>query len=335
MTQFDASKDESQDQLVDLFFQKAKGIGTIVASTGYGKTMVGIKAINKFITFKQDNDCIIVVPSEDSHKNWTNEINKYISLTFSHKITILTIHSIIRNKLKLNTKLIVIDEIHNLTTDDRLGILQGKLINYKYILGLTATPPNPKTKLYDVLKTTCPIIHTITDFEAVSKGWISEFTEYNIGIDLSESDRELHDEYTEFMKDKLQKYDLSRNQVEMLPYVINHNNINAKSFSGEVINAMLYGNPKYGIRPDWYRLKVAEFRGWSKDMDLTLDYYKNISEAYAPNVIFNDVTAYSNIMNKRTKLLYSNPAKDRVVIDILKHMEGYNFISTRFNTINS
>ena len=60
---------------------------------------------------------------------------------------------------------------------------------------MTASPYD-KGREVDVLRW-CPIIDVIEKREAIEKGWISQYVEYNLAIKLNERDKAIMDKYNE------------------------------------------------------------------------------------------------------------------------------------------
>lgn len=302
--------DEIRDARLNAGIDKWKyalGIGTLVFPTGMGKTRAGLIALTKIRTKYLDAPIIILVPSDAARKTWYQEFSKFDISMFN--VEVLTVHqALIDSKAReLNCILLIIDEIHRFSTDDRM-LLAFKQIISKFKLGLTATMPNKYSALYKVLADTCPIVDKISDEEAVDKNWISEFIEYNLALELLEDDRKVYNEYTNFMSTILKKYEVPNELCEHL-LISSYN-------KSELIILLVIGSKH---KPStYYRDEVSKYYGWSKDLDLTSEYNQQIHEEFNPGRIYTDCDAYMQIVRKRNKILYNNIVKEDVTLEIVR-----------------
>lgn len=69
------TRDERQDLSVKKWIQN-KCKGTVVASTGFGKTRVAIKAINKILKQKPLYKILVVVPTLGLQEQWITILDK-------------------------------------------------------------------------------------------------------------------------------------------------------------------------------------------------------------------------------------------------------------------
>ena len=100
--------------------------------------------------------------------------------------------------------LIIIDEIHKFVSSDRLFDLMPKIVDNSAfrlgLLGVISDEIKPKIEKF------APIIDTISETEAIENKWISDYTEYNIPLELSDDDKLLYANYTSAMKETLEKF---------------------------------------------------------------------------------------------------------------------------------
>lgn len=101
------------------------------------------------------------------------------------------INTAIKNHYKCDV--LVIDEIHR--TSARTFYKVFETIEYKYILGLTATFERLDGK-HELINKYCPVFDTITLEEAQFQGWISNYKEYQVIIDVDDIE-----EYKEYNKE--------------------------------------------------------------------------------------------------------------------------------------
>ena len=79
--------------------------------------------------------------------------------------------------------MLIIDEYHVAAATEMSKVF--KCVKYKLILGLTATFERLDGK-HVLLEQYCPIIDRVTTFEALANGWISEFKEYQVLIEVDD-----------------------------------------------------------------------------------------------------------------------------------------------------
>ena len=99
------------------------------------------------------------------------------------------------------TDLLIIDEAHRYAADTfRLAFSQ---VDYTFILGLTATMRRLDRK-DAIIRHYAPVVKKLTMIEAKQKGWVADFLEFHLAIDLPEEERkkynEMHEKYLKYMR---------------------------------------------------------------------------------------------------------------------------------------
>lgn len=168
--------------IVDLW-QANNGIGTILAVTGFGKTrtmLLGAERLCNSPNAKVQRTVTVIVPTLQLKEDWEAQLANY-----SFPSRVLTIQSLTRryneNK-KLNTSLLILDEIHRYNSE-----IFGKvfnIVNYSFVFGGTATIDQSDAK-FDLMKKYAPIIDQVTLEEAKKHNWVSDFVIYNLGIRMT------------------------------------------------------------------------------------------------------------------------------------------------------
>lgn len=146
----------------------------------YGKTYVGLKVINKLITKKPDLKVLIVVPTEALQQQWIKLIDSW---GFSLNCQVLIINTVVKSTFEVD--LLVLDEIHRYLASVFRQVFD--VVKYKLVLGLTATIERLDGK-HEMLKDFCPVVDTINLLEASANGWVSEYKEYQVLIDVDDID---------------------------------------------------------------------------------------------------------------------------------------------------
>ena len=202
---------EYQEQALDEFLQN-DGKGIIILPTAAGKTIIGLKAIEKL---KQKT--VIVVPTKNLLYQWIEHLKKYSSLTRDmigqlgdqireiKEITVTTYDSarLNINLLRKNFNFIILDEAHHAGAKETLKVLKG--LPSAYRLGLTATPDRSdrgEELLYKLIGS--PIkVASVSDLS--KKGYVAEYEQMTIKVPLDEEERETYDKLMAIYRDYLRK----------------------------------------------------------------------------------------------------------------------------------
>lgn len=169
----------------------AKGKGTLVMPTGLGKTYTSIMAIKAVLKKYPNLRVLVVVPTTALRDQWVNEIDTH-SLTFNVEVQI--INTVVKHQWSCD--FLVIDEAHRLGADQFRLVFE--CVKYKLILGLTATFERLDGK-HTIIQKYCPIVDEISLLEAQANGWISQYKEYQVLIDVDDIDvyKEYNRQWTE------------------------------------------------------------------------------------------------------------------------------------------
>ena len=156
--------------------------GTIEAATAFGKTRVGVLAISYYAKKVDYNfKALIVTPTTAIQEEWRKEFKKWgESRVLKECVEIYCINTA-REFVGRCYNIAVFDEIHN--------YINGE-VNYKVFknnvfdrtLGLSASIDN---SLLPSLSLVAPICYALTTYDALELGLISEFTVYNLPIELT------------------------------------------------------------------------------------------------------------------------------------------------------
>lgn len=193
------NRDERQDIAIKNWIAK-QGIGTIVAVTGFGKTRIAIKIIQRYLKKYTTAKFLIVVPTEVLKEQWKTELNNYNLLSFC-KVEI--VNTVI--KYDWECDLLIIDEAHRCASPEFRKVFNN--VNYQKLLCLTATIKR-LDGLEKIVEHYAPVCDEITMVEALKHGWVSEYQEYKVLLDVDLTEyKKIH---TEFLKHfSFFDYDLS------------------------------------------------------------------------------------------------------------------------------
>ena len=168
---------------------QSKGKGTIVGATGYGKSRCGLMIIKGLLKKYPQFRILVVVPTEALQKQWLGHIDEW---GFQFNVEVVIINTCIRHSW--NCDLLIIDEIHRCGADEFSKVF--KQVTYRLILGLTATIERLDGK-HLLIEKHCPEVDNVSTIECLVNGWISEYKEYQVLINVDNIDyyKSLHKEW--------------------------------------------------------------------------------------------------------------------------------------------
>ena len=167
------TRDERQE-IARVKWIKNKCRGTIVMPTGVGKTRTALKCLKSIVVKYPKMRILVVVPTDNLKIQWRQQLDEWgMELIADVQI----INTIIRHNW--NTDILVLDECHRYSAETFQQVFQT--VNYKYILGLTATLDRVDGK-ESTVKKDCPICDRVGVEEALLNKWVSPYKEYAILI---------------------------------------------------------------------------------------------------------------------------------------------------------
>lgn len=155
---------------------EANGTATVVASTGFGKTRVGLLAAELLIKKKSDAKVLISVPTEILKEQWMEEL---IQRNMLSNCRVMVINSIVKGDWEVD--LLIIDECHLVASDTFRAIFDR--VTYNMVLCLTGTLERLDGKEV-VIKQYAPVCDNIPMKEALANGWVSPVKEYVVMLDV-------------------------------------------------------------------------------------------------------------------------------------------------------
>ena len=157
---------------------KSKGKGTLVMPTGVGKSFTSNIAMQALIKKYPGLRILIVVPTTALKDQWNEHLYEW-NLTFNAEVQV--INTVIKHSWTCD--MLIIDEIHRTGADLLREVFN--CVKYKLILGLTATFDRLDGKEI-IVKKYCPIVDEIYLLEAQANGWISEYKEYQVLLEVDD-----------------------------------------------------------------------------------------------------------------------------------------------------
>lgn len=159
---------------------KNKGKGSIEGATGVGKTRIGLMTIKALLNKYPQLRVLVVVPTTALKSQWQTQIDDW---GFSFNAEVQVINTVIKHNWTCD--LLILDEEHRYNSTDFSQIFNK--VKYRLILGLTATFERLDGKHF-IMQKYCPIIDQITFMEALANGWVADYKEYIVLIDVDDID---------------------------------------------------------------------------------------------------------------------------------------------------
>jgi superfamily II DNA or RNA helicase len=297
------SKDERQLIGVEAW-RSNKGIGIWQWPTGMGKTYsVLTHLVTKLFAARGPQKTIISVPTTDLKNAWNYAIQARFP-ELQEYFTVETVSYMVMNRIVDRCTLLVVDEIDEFYSKNRQKLWDGSAIEYKYFLGLSATPLDPQERHVEILKR-IPIVDTITKKEAIDNGWIEDTLIFNLEAELTEEEQEQYDELTE---------------------TIQHN---LSFFEGDLGTALNCLNDfskatQVAIRGGWTR-ELNNIATRPKPLEMSREQFEEILLKVAmwnPNTIIGYAKNALTAINQRKDLAAACKAKLKCAVDIAKRFHN-------------
>lgn len=307
IVKIDKKKLERQEIGVDKWFNSSRfGAtkdcqGTYHYYTGVGKTYTAILVIKRLFRINPKHNIVIIVPA-----NVLNQWKSIIEKTFTKKqqvvINLFTPHYIVNNKVKIQTGTLIVDELHECYSDEFIKVVDGTYIRYDNNLGLTATYEDSKGR-HKLIEDKFPIIDAILETEAIKEGYVSPYIEFNIGVDLTEKEKEQYNRLSDVISKNINKFPKG--------YGLK---LATKCLSGDKGRSTHKDGKQYtGIQ---YVYGYASSKGWRKDLDLSNPRDAQINDLWNPSKIFGYAQSLLNAIRHRKNILYNAEEKAQMSLNI-------------------
>jgi superfamily II DNA or RNA helicase len=168
-------RDDRQDLGIERW-KNARGRGTCLYPTGFGKTRVAMKVITRILVQKPAYRAIVIVPTDNLREQWTREL---IERELIQNVDVYVVNTAIKRDLAC--ELLIVDEVHMMVADTFKQIFSN--IVYKMIMCLTGTIDRLDGK-QEMLTQYAPIIDTISLDEAIESEWVADYKQYKVFIDV-------------------------------------------------------------------------------------------------------------------------------------------------------
>lgn len=173
------TRDERQEQC-RVRWIKNKCRGTLVQPTGCGKTTSALKCLKSVINKYPSMKILVVVPTDNLKNQWRQQLDNW-GMEFNADVQV--INTVVKHNWTID--ILVLDECHRYAASTFQQVF--KTVNYRYILGLTATFERLDGK-QEIISKYCPVIDEITLLEAKLNNWIAPYKEYLVILDTDDID---------------------------------------------------------------------------------------------------------------------------------------------------
>lgn len=307
------SKSIKQEEGISIW-SKNNFHGTLNYIMRFGKTRIIELVVDRTRKKHIDKRIVILVPTDIAYQNIKHIAKKYNVEAY----TIYTLSNMLSKGFSLKGYLLIIDEIHRFLTDKTSALLTR--LNFEYKLGLTGSKLSFTDKKV-LRELEFPVIDTITEKEAIEKGWIADYSEYNVAVDITDSEKlkykSLNDNITKISENFRGLYkkinDVFKRQVINSDYELLQ-----ACYSGLQLYDNNFNKTEY-IVPSNFRLILCTVMGYDKNAVIDNEYIKMIQEFWNPDNVENVAKSYIKSVTARNNYLKHNVNKVNAVLQILKH----------------
>lgn len=152
------------------------GCATLILPTGFGKTRIALTISQLLIQKNPDFKILVVVPTDNLKNQWLKQLIEWKLLK---NVTVEIINTAIKKVQHFD--LLICDEAHRYASDSFSKLFD--VIYYKMILCLTGTLERLDGK-EELIKTHAPVCDAVTRDEAIENGWLADFKNYLVMIDV-------------------------------------------------------------------------------------------------------------------------------------------------------
>lgn len=306
----------------DLNLSHANGWGTLWWETGTGKTYATCIVINKMIEKDSSSTVYIIVPGHELEKQWKEQVRMFVKEEYQSNINIITVEKIVNNGYQIVCTLLVVDEVHEFLSEERLKVLNGTYVTMKFLLALTATFED-RHKRHEKIISICPVVDRIDEDEAIREGFISKYIEFNVKVNLTENEK--------------LEYNAITKEISKLTAVFGRGGL-------EIANKCLNGDKSTGKSGKDICYIISASKGYSKSLDLTREDQRRIFDLYSPSRIMGYAKTFMELIRRRKDILYCAEEKLPVAVNAffkfntLKTIffsQSTGFASRISNTINA
>ena len=319
MKNFDISKSIKQDEGIQIW-KNNDFHGTLNYVPRFGKTEIIRRVVSRTrsVEYNSNKTIILLTPTEITSRNLKFIADKYNCLLF----TSTSFYNYIKTGNSKDIYLLIIDEIHKFINDKYSELFKTLEVQYK--LGLTGS--TLKVSDTNFLRNIgFPVVDIVTEEEAISKGWLAYYEEYNLAIPIREQDKLKY----KYLNDNILNISSDINGI----YKMVNQAFKKTVVDGDygVMQAcrtglQLYADksrtiPSQYVKPDEFRLVLATIMGYDKNKIPTNEYDKKKQTFWHPDNILELAKSYLKAVTARNNYLKHNVSKIDACIKILNFLQ--------------
>jgi superfamily II DNA or RNA helicase len=303
-----------------------RGVGGLKWITGMGKTFTSTKLIaSRVIKARQGAATVrVVVPTDALRTQWKQAI---IDLDPLHvdKYHVETHKWYLKQDTVFECTLLIVDEVDEFYGPQHRKVWDKTYIKWKFFAWLSYTP-EVSSKAHEDLFAIAPIADYIGEVEAKENNWIHSYLTFNLGLELSEKEREEYEEYEKIIEEELEKFPSLTMMYNCLS--------GGKDSEGE----------KYP--PYAWATAIAKKHGWSYDLEQavktdtkpatmgfeTWKQAKNVISIWTPGLVIGYANRCSKAIQSRKSLVYNSSTKIETILNILEKFKDRKAITFSMST---
>lgn len=294
-------------------WRDSMGRGGADCPTGFGKTYLTLEFIVKPMLEKRPFDVVIVVVHTTALKNqWIAKVPEHLPSEVRNQVRVVTVQDVVMKKLILTCNLLVLDEVDEYYADERKKVWDGTYVRFKWLFWLSATPKDRRQR-DDKFLSLYPCIREISIEEAIEKEWISPFKEFNIGIDLTDEEKQEYEQVDALLSKEFPKFGFDLGLVH-------------KCIQKETKDT----NGKAWTNRQW-AMSVSAKQGWLPDHDIWMsqgfpphvshesrETIKAIWNMWEPGKVIGYAKKILEYLHRRTMIIYNAKNKKQLTVEICK-----------------
>lgn len=169
-----ASNERSKRQFMGIKLWGEAGFqGYIEAAPGFGKTRIGLEAIQMTTRNNPERSTLVIVPTQLLKDQWEEQIRNWEL----PNVTVMIVNTAV--KFYHNVFLLILDEVHRVPAETFKQIFPRT--RYRAMLGLSATLQRMDQK-HKILHQYGPTVMSVSLEECREKGWVAKFVEFNFPV---------------------------------------------------------------------------------------------------------------------------------------------------------
>lgn len=293
-------------------WKENKGLGGFKNPTAFGKTYMTLNFICKPMLEKNHlNYFIVVVHTKALKDQWQERIKRYLP-EWVDRFNVDTVQGIYTRKVKLECSCLIIDELDEFFGQERRKVWDEGYIQFKFLLWLSATPED-KLGRHKAFMEKYPLLDEVSVQEALLKGWIARYREFNLGVELTPEEKQAYDDVNILFLKNFAKFD---NNFDMVNRCLHKT---SPDKDGRIWTAYQWAcavAAKNGWRPEYSDHVKNGFPKMFSEREK--DTIEDIVANWNPGTVIGYAKNVMQYVRERTMIIYNSKAKREAVLAICK-----------------